>query len=66
MNRPRGQPADQLRPNRIPRHYTQHADGSALVEFGDTTVICTSSAESGVPRFLQGQGQGWLTAEYGV
>lgn len=55
-----------LRPIRITRHYTKHAEGSVLVEFGDTKVICTVSAESGVPRFLKGQGQGWLTAEYGM
>lgn len=63
MNRPSGRAADQLRPIRITRHYTKHAEGSVLVEFGDTKVICTVSAESGVPRFLKGQGQGWLTAE---
>ena len=66
MNRPSGRAADQLRPIRITRHYTKHAEGSVLVEFGDTKVICTVSAESGVPRFLKGQGQGWLTAEYGM
>lgn len=58
MNRPSGRAADQLRPIRITRHYTKHAEGSVLVEFGDTKVICTVSAESGVPRFLKGQGQG--------
>ncbi len=56
MNRPSGRAADQLRPIRITRHYTKHAEGSVLVEFGDTKVICTVSAESGVPRFLKGQG----------
>ncbi|MDT4817589.1 Ribonuclease PH [compost metagenome] len=66
MNRPSGRAADQLRPIRITRHYTKHAEGSVLVEFGDTKVICTVSAEAGVPRFLKGQGQGWLTAEYGM
>ncbi len=66
MNRPSGRAADQMRPIRITRHYTKHAEGSVLVEFGDTKVICTVSAEAGVPRFLQGQGQGWLTAEYGM
>lgn len=66
MNRPSGRAADQLRPIRITRHYTKHAEGSVLIEFGDTKVICTVSAESGVPRFLKGQGQGWLTAEYGM
>ena len=66
MNRPSGRAADQMRPIRITRHYTKHAEGSVLVEFGDTKVICTVSVESGVPRFLKGQGQGWLTAEYGM
>ena len=66
MNRPSGRAADQMRPIRITRHYTKHAEGSVLVEFGDTKVICTVSAEAGVPRFLKGQGQGWLTAEYGM
>lgn len=66
MNRPSGRSANQLRPIRITRHYTKHAEGSVLVEFGDTQVICTVSVETGVPRFLKGQGQGWLTAEYGM
>ena len=62
MKRPSGRAADQLRSIRITRNYTKHAEGSVLVEFGDTKVICTVSVESGVPRFLKGQGQGWLTA----
>ena len=66
MKRPSGRAADQLRPIRITRRYTKHAEGSVLVEFGDTQVICTVSVESGVPRFLKGKGQGWLTAEYGM
>lgn len=66
MKRPSERAADQLRSVRITRHYTKHAEGSVLVEFGDTRVICTASVESGVPRFLKGQGQGWLTAEYGM
>ena len=66
MKRPSGRAADQLRPIRITRNYTKHAEGSVLVEFGDTQVICTVSVESGVPRFLKGKGQGWLTAEYGM
>ena len=66
MKRPSGRAADQLRPIRITRNYTKHAEGSVLVEFGDTKVICTASVEAGVPRFLKGQGQGWLTAEYGM
>ena len=66
MKRPSGRAADQLRSIRITRNYTKHAEGSVLVEFGDTKVICTASIENGVPRFLKGQGQGWLTAEYGM
>ena len=66
MKRASGRAADQLRSIRITRNYTKHAEGSVLVEFGDTKVICTVSVESGVPRFLKGQGQGWLTAEYGM
>lgn len=66
MKRPSGREASQLRSVRITRHYTMHAEGSVLVEFGDTKVICTASVESGVPRFLKGKGQGWLTAEYGM
>src|SRR5690606_3928078 len=64
--RPRGRAADQLRQVRRPRHYTRHAEGSVLVEFGDTKGICTASVEAGVPRFLRGTGQGWITAEYGM
>src|SRR5690554_3789312 len=66
MTRPSGRELDQLRAVRITRNYTCHAEGSVLVEFGDTKVICTVSVENGVPRFLKGQGQGWLTAEYGM
>lgn len=66
MKRPSGRAPSQLRNVRITRNYTKHAEGSVLVEFGDTKVICTASVESGVPRFLKGQGQGWLTAEYGM
>lgn len=66
MKRPSGRAADQLREIRITRNFTKHAEGSVLVEFGDTRVICTASVESGVPRFLKGKGQGWLTAEYGM
>jgi ribonuclease PH len=66
MKRPSGRASTQLRSVRITRNYTKHAEGSVLVEFGDTKVICTASVESGVPRFLKGQGQGWLTAEYGM
>lgn len=56
----------QIRPVRIIRHYTKHADGSVLIEYGDTRVICTASVVEQVPSFLKGQGQGWLTAEYGM
>ncbi|HYD95465.1 MAG TPA: ribonuclease PH [Noviherbaspirillum sp.] len=65
-NRPSGRAADALRPVRLTRHYTKHAEGSVLVEFGDTKVICTASIEEKVPGFLKGKGQGWLTAEYGM
>src|SRR5574341_1087247 len=61
-----GRAADALRPVRITRRYTRHAEGSVLVEFGDTRVICTASVEDKVPPFLKGKGQGWLTAEYGM
>ncbi|MEN3365427.1 MAG: ribonuclease [Burkholderiales bacterium] len=64
--RPSGRPADALRPVRITRQYTKHAEGSVLIEFGDTRVICTASIEEKVPGFLKGKGQGWLTAEYGM
>ena len=66
MERPSGRRPDQLRPVRITRHYTKHAEGSVLVEFGDTRVICTATVDKGVPRFLRGSGSGWLTAEYGM
>lgn len=57
---------DQLRPITITRQYTRYAEGSVLVEFGHTKVLCTSSVEDSVPRFLKGTGQGWVTAEYGM
>jgi ribonuclease PH len=66
MQRPSSRSPDQLRNIRITRHYTKHAEGSVLVEFGDTKVICTASVVNGVPSFLRGQGQGWVTAEYGM
>lgn len=66
MTRPSGRSTDELRSVKITRNYTCHAEGSVLVEFGQTRVICTVSVESGVPRFLRGQNQGWLTAEYGM
>jgi ribonuclease PH len=64
--RPSGRQPDQLRPIQISRNYTKHAEGSVLVCFGDTKVICTASVEENVPRFLKGAGQGWVTAEYGM
>ena len=66
MERPSGRRYDQLRPVRITRNYTRHAEGSVLVEFGDTRVICTASVDKGVPRFLRGEGSGWITAECGM
>lgn len=64
--RPSGRKPDQLRDVKITRNYTMHAEGSVLVEFGDTKVLCTASVTRGVPRFLRGTGQGWVTAEYGM
>jgi len=64
--RPSQRRPDQLRDIRLTRHYTKHAEGSVLVEFGDTKVICTATVEESVPRFLKGQGTGWVTAEYGM
>lgn len=64
--RPSGRAPDQLRDVKITRNYTCHAEGSVLVEFGNTQVICTATVEDGVPRFLKGSGQGWVTAEYGM
>lgn len=64
--RPSGRTPDQLREIRITRNYTKHAEGSVLVEFGDTKVICTASVEQRVPHFLRGKGEGWITAEYGM
>lgn len=64
--RPSNRKPDEMREVRITRQYTKHAEGSVLVEFGDTKVICTASVERGVPRFLRGSGSGWVTAEYGM
>ena len=58
--------SNQLRPVKITRNYTRYAEGSVLVEFGHTKVLCTASIDNSVPRFLKGQGQGWVTAEYGM
>jgi ribonuclease PH len=64
--RPSRRQAEELRPIAIQRHYTRHAEGSVLIAFGDTRVICTASVEEKVPAFLKGRGQGWVTAEYGM
>jgi ribonuclease PH len=64
--RPSNRDNNQLRPIKLTRQYTKHAEGSVLVEFGDTKVICTASATSGVPPFLKDSGKGWVTAEYGM
>lgn len=66
MQRPSGRANNQLRDIKIERQYTCHAEGSVLVSFGNTKVLCTASVEAGVPRFLKGEGQGWITAEYGM
>ncbi|QKX16767.1 ribonuclease PH [Microbulbifer sp. YPW1] len=66
MQRPSGRKPEQLRDVRITRQYTRHAEGSVLVEFGDTKVLCNASVAAEVPRFLRGQGGGWITAEYGM
>jgi ribonuclease PH len=64
--RPSGRRPDELRSIQIIRNYTKHAEGSVLVCFGDTKVICTATVDENVPRFLKGAGQGWVTAEYGM
>ncbi|WP_017172148.1 ribonuclease PH [Xanthomonas phaseoli] len=64
FSRPSGRTADQLRP--VERAFTRHAEGSVLVSFGDTRVLCTASVENRVPGFLRGKGEGWVTAEYGM
>ena len=64
--RPSNRKPGELRPLRFTRNYTKHAEGSVLVELGDTRVLCTASVEERVPRFLKGQGKGWVTAEYGM
>jgi ribonuclease PH len=66
VSRPSGRTPDQLRPVRFTRRFAKHAEGSVLVEFGDTHVLCTASVEESVPPFLRGKGQGWVTAEYGM
>ena len=64
--RPSNRAPDELRPVKITRGYTKHAEGSVLVEFGETRVLCTASVETRTPGFLRGTGQGWVTAEYGM
>lgn len=66
LKRPSQRSADQLREISISRNYTKHAEGSVLVAFGDTKVLCNASVETSVPRFLKGSGRGWITAEYGM
>ena len=66
VSRISGRRADQLRVVRVTRAFTRHAEGSVLIEMGDTHVLCTASVEEGVPPFLKGKGRGWLTAEYGM
>src|SRR5262245_26295701 len=64
--RPSGRTPDELRQIRIVRAYTRHAEGSVLIDCGQTRIVCTASVEERVPAFLKGRGQGWLTAEYGM
>ena len=64
--RPNDRLADQIRPIKMTRHYTAYAEGSVLVEFGNTKVLCNATVEENVPRWLKGQGKGWVTAEYGM
>ena len=66
MTRPDERPHDALRPIHITRHYTAYAEGSVLITYGRTQVLCTASVIEGVPRFLKGKGQGWITAEYAM
>lgn len=64
--RPSGRASNELRSITIERHFTKHAEGSVLISFGDTRVLCTASVTEGVPPFMRGQGRGWVTAEYGM
>ncbi|MCD7097629.1 ribonuclease PH [Stenotrophomonas sp. MMGLT7] len=66
FSRPSGRTAEQLRPVTIERAFTRHAEGSVLVSFGDTRVLCTASVDNKVPAFMRGKGEGWVTAEYGM
>src|SRR5512136_1952797 len=65
-NRPDARPVDQLRPTRLSPGFIKHAEGSVLIEAGDTRVVCTASVEARVPPFLRNSGKGWVTAEYGM
>src|SRR5512136_3336041 len=65
-NRPDARPVDQLRPTRLSPGFIKHAEGSVLIEAGDTRVVCTASVEDRVPPFLRNSGKGWVTAEYGM
>ena len=64
--RPSNRTPNQLRPVKLTRHFTKHAEGAVLIESGDTKVLCTASVSEKIPSFLKGKGQGWLTAEYGM
>ncbi|HSN00975.1 MAG TPA: ribonuclease PH, partial [Rudaea sp.] len=66
VTRPSSRAPDQLRTVTIERRYTRHAEGSVLIAFGDTRVLCTASIEDKAPPFLRGKGEGWITAEYGM
>ncbi len=66
FSRPSGRTVDQMRPIAIERRFTRYAEGSVLIAFGDTRVLCTASVEEKVPPFLRGKGEGWVTAEYGM
>src|ERR1700739_1897207 len=66
MTRPSGRAADELRRVSFERRFAKHAEGSVLIECGDTQVLCTASVEETIPPFLRGKGQGWVTAEYGM
>ncbi len=66
ITRPSGRTPDQLRTVTIERHYTRHAEGSVMIAFGDTRVLCTASVEERTPPWLRGKGEGWVTAEYGM
>jgi ribonuclease PH len=66
MTRPSGRAPDEMRPVSFARRFARHAEGAALIEVGDTQVLCTASVEDGVPAFLRGKDQGWITAEYGM